>query len=91
MTADQLAEKLRQHITAHQPDAIVLRALSDLRARANRSDRLAAALERERDMVRRMARFGVGPGTTPERALETIAVWAENKIAREALVSQEQP
>jgi rubrerythrin len=44
---------------------------------------VAVRAERGRDleMVRRMAVYGPGEGTTAEEALTTIAKWAENKLA----------
>jgi hypothetical protein len=46
-------------------------------------DANSAARVRERDleMVRRMATYGAGPGTTPEQALDVIRIWAEKKLA----------
>lgn len=39
-------------------------------------------LVRALEMVRRIARYGFGPGTTHEEALNTIVAYVEGKLAK---------
>ena len=56
-------------------------------ARHEAEAELAAAREREQatlNMIRRMARYGVGPDTPPQKCLDTIGTYVEKKLAENA-------